>query len=80
VAGNIAADEADVGFAVMYLYYSTFLWIDFKTAISRACATCVVPKPKMLPPWMSLWLPFSPVICIIILTVVFYMLAETSNK
>jgi len=81
VAGNVAADEADVGFAVVYLWYLTFLWIDFTTALSRAGIKCLVPKPKMLPSWMSLWLPFSCVMCIIfiIITVVFNMLAETSN-
>jgi len=86
VAGNVAADEADVGFAVVYLWSSTFLWIDFTTALARAGITCLVPKPKMLPPWISLWVPCSPVmcaaisVCIIIITVVFYMLAETSNS
>jgi len=49
VAGNVAADEEDVEFAVVYLWYSTFLWIDFTTALSRAGITCLVPKPKMLP-------------------------------
>jgi hypothetical protein len=43
----VAADEADVGFTAVCLWYSAFLWIDFTTALSRAGVTCLVPKPKI---------------------------------
>jgi hypothetical protein len=86
VAGIVAEDRADVGFAGLYYWYSTFLWTDYTTALSTSGVTCLVPKPKMLPSWMSLWLPFSTVmwaavgVSILVITVVFYTLDKASNR
>lgn len=86
LTGMVAEDQVDVGFAGLYYWYSTFLWTDYTTALSSSGITCLVPKPKLLPSWMSLWLPFSAVmwiavgVSILIITVVFYTLAKASNK
>jgi hypothetical protein len=86
VTGSVAEDQADAGFAALYHWHSTFLWTDYTTALSTAGVTCLVPKPNMLPSWMSLWLPFSTVmwaavsVSLLIITVVFYMLAKASER
>jgi hypothetical protein len=77
---------ADVGFAALYSWHSTFLWTDYTTSYSTAGVMCLVPKPKMLPTWMSLWLPFSPVmwtavvVSIVVITLALYMFAKASSR
>ncbi|XP_023710270.2 uncharacterized protein LOC111866019 [Cryptotermes secundus] len=86
ILGNIAEDRADVGFAALYSWHSTFLWTDYTVSCLTAGVTCLVPKPKMLPTWMSLWLPFSPamwtaiVVSIVVITLALYMLAKASSR
>jgi hypothetical protein len=82
----MAEDGADVGFAALYSWHSTFLWTDYTTAYLTAGVTCLVPKPNKLPTWMSLWLPFSPVmwtaigVSILVITFALYTLARASRR
>nr|CAD7604481.1 unnamed protein product [Timema genevievae] len=59
IMGSISEDKFDMGVAALYLWYHEYQYIDFTFPYYDSAITCLVPKPKQLPAWMLLILPFS---------------------
>nr|CAD7397431.1 unnamed protein product [Timema cristinae] len=60
IMGSISEDKVDMGVTALYLWYHENRFIDFTFPYYESAVTCLVPKPKQLPAWKLLILPFSP--------------------
>ncbi|PSN35957.1 Ionotropic receptor 41a2 [Blattella germanica] len=83
--GNVVTDQADFAFAALYVWHSTFQWLDFTRIYSKGAVTCLAPKPKMLPKWMTPIRPFTFSVwmtvfgAMLIVAITFYFFSRLSH-
>nr|XP_022904779.1 uncharacterized protein LOC111416897 [Onthophagus taurus] len=59
VLGNLARDKTDIGFASLFMYSSTYQYLDVTTPLVHTGITALVPSPKLLGGWFTPFLSFS---------------------
>ncbi|KAJ9581492.1 hypothetical protein L9F63_023331 [Diploptera punctata] len=86
LSGLVAMDQADIGFAAVYLWDDEYKFTDYSHAYGYSGITVVAPKPISLPGIMIPLLPFAPKmwlsVCIylILTTVVLYGFSIATHK
>ena len=79
------ADKADFAVGALYVWPSTFQWIDYTHYYYKTEVICMAPKPKPLPKWLSPILPFNAIvwclvgIAMLVVASTFYVLNKTSQ-
>lgn len=59
ILSSIANHEADFSLAAFLTWYPEVLYVAFSSAIQKSSVSVLVPRPKPLPSWKYLMLPFS---------------------
>ncbi|KAJ9590100.1 hypothetical protein L9F63_016779 [Diploptera punctata] len=85
--GRVADERADIGFAGIYGSWPFVLnWTSYSTSYTRGCITGLMPIPKLLPRWHTVFISFSKQIWLatictfFISSVATYIIAKLSAK
>ncbi|EAT48976.1 AAEL000066-PA [Aedes aegypti] len=58
--GSVVERRADIAVAAIYYWHQPYKFATYTQPISRSGITVLVPKPRILPPWRTPFLSFSP--------------------
>ncbi|KAJ4428660.1 hypothetical protein ANN_25653 [Periplaneta americana] len=58
LVGNLAMDHTDLAIGALFMWPDIFQWLDASASYAKGAEICLAPKPKMIPKWLSPFLPF----------------------